>query len=214
MRRSLRLFGFIALVVGVTAASHSEASAAVNAVFLPAGWAAGGDPAHPNTQVDADTAGMAAGKCGANSLLLFRVRGSGEKYKTDRLGSWAGRAGARAIELGWNVRDMQAIYFAADLPIQSWERVVTAPGAVMDDFARYRNDAVKSAAAVRKQLTNAHDRCPQRRILVAGYSQGNIVLRWMFAALPLTVRNQIVSTDLVADPHRRSQRRWSPPDRA
>src|SRR4051794_34606165 len=84
------------------------------------GWAPGGDPAKPSSQVTADANAIAsdrAGECGANSLLLYRVRGSGQiagrggtAPSADSLGNWTSAAGWAATRAGWRVRDMASSY--------------------------------------------------------------------------------------------------------
>jgi hypothetical protein len=49
-------------------------------------------------------------------------------------------------------------------------------------------------------LVRAYNRCKQRSILIAGYSQGNIVLREIVPYLPPALRRQIRRIDLIADP--------------
>lgn len=196
------------LTASTTAGTFEEraarADAASAASYLPAGWAPGGTPTNPGSQISADKfVTIEHSECGANSLLLFRVRGSGQSYGTDSLGGWANGAGVRAIKLGWNVRDMQAIYPAPGVPLSSLVKALAggvATASALLDFKNYRDVAKNSAPAVRQELIDAYNRCPSRKILISGYSQGNIVLRTFLTELPASVQQQIVSTDLVADP--------------
>lgn len=160
---------------------------------LRPGWATGGRPGAPGLQVAADIQQMPA-DCGVNAALLFRVRGSAEDFGTDALGIWAYAAGQRLIVRGWRVRDMQAIYAAPRIPFSA-----LLLGRV-DELKRFRDTATQAAPRVKAQLVAAYERCPQRRIVIAGYSLGNIVLRYVVPTLPERIRRQIVSVDLVADP--------------
>lgn len=162
------------------------------AAALPPGWAQGGKPSAPGTQVYADKQAMPAG-CDSNAALLFRVRGSGEDFGKDKLGQWADGAGRALIRAGWQVRDMQAIYPAYHVPMIE---LLAEP----KQLKRYRDNATEWAPRVRKQLEEAWERCKKRTILIAGYSLGNIVLRYVIPALPKGAREQIVSVDLFADP--------------
>lgn len=176
-------------------------TAAVAAVMLtsaaladqPPGWAPGGSPGSPGSQEFADRKDMPR-NCSPNSALLFRVRGSGEDYGSDRLGQWASAAGDVMIRGGWRVRDMQAIYPAPEVP--PFGVMITKPAVLK----RYRDVATKWAPRVRAQITSAYKRCKVRSILLAGYSQGNIVLRAVIPKLPVKIRSRIVSVDLFADP--------------
>jgi hypothetical protein len=218
MRRVIRL-GLL-LITLTAALSMAEAA---QATLAPPGWALGGDglgttQASAQSQVDADQQ-TAASTCFSNSALLFRVRGSGDGYgNNDHLGGWALAAGSRLIAKGWNVRDMQAIYDAPSVPFSLiWSDLVTAsqanvllrPAAFLVAIAKipgrfkvYRDVASSQWSAVRDQLTSAAARCAQRKIFIAGYSQGNIILRYVLggANLAQQVRDQIAHVDLVADP--------------
>jgi hypothetical protein len=160
---------------------------------IPAGWAPGGTPRSPASQIIADRNHMPAG-CGENAALLFRVRGSGESWGTDRLGRWTSAAGATLIRNGWQVRDMQAIYSAPDVPPISV--AVFAPSSLR----RYRDTASREWVTVRDHLQEAHTRCPKRRILVAGYSQGALILRYVIRKLSNSARARIAAVYLVGDP--------------
>ena len=188
------------------------------------GWADGGD-GHDATsrgarsQVGADNE-HAARLCAQNAALLFRVRGSGNGYGDgDKLGGWSLAAGTRLISRGWNVRDMQAIYDAPGVPLDDVGAAFTRAASVKPVALRpaalvaagiyagaklkvFRDVATAQWAQVRDQLVSAADRCPQRKILVVGYSQGAIVLRSVLNAgnLPERVRAQIAHVDLLADP--------------
>jgi hypothetical protein len=174
---------------------------------LPAGWAAGGTAANPQSQVDADST------CASNSVLLFSARGSGDVYGGDiarnKVGAWTQGAGIELIHEGWDVRDLQAIYPAP--PVPSWKQLVTAivagggltaksATAVALIVKQFRDVASNSWQTVEDELNAAYNRCPTRKILLAGYSQGAILLRYIVPRLPLPVRNRIVSVDLFADP--------------
>lgn len=163
------------------------------AAALPPGWAEGGSPSAPGKQIAADKAAMPA-DCAENAALLFRVRGSGEDYGRDRLGTWAYSAGRTLIKAGWRVRDMQAIYPAFDTP--SLPAALARPAVLKE----YRDVATKWALRVREHLEQAWERCKKRTILVAGYSLGNVVLRYVLPKLPRAARDRIASVDLFADP--------------
>ena len=75
-RRRLALAAVLA-AAAVSGAGLSSASTRGATETLPAGWAAGGQATDPQSQVDADTT------CGANSVLLFTARGSGDIYGGD-----------------------------------------------------------------------------------------------------------------------------------
>jgi hypothetical protein len=147
----------------------------------------------------------AASHCAANAVLLFRVRGTGEKYGTDRLGSWSATAGDGLIAKGWNVRDMQAVYDAPALPIigssgQFIDALIGGFGGVAAQVVAYRDVASREWRQVASQLTQAEARCPAREIIVAGYSYGALVLRYVIHSLSAAVLRQIAHVDLVADP--------------
>lgn len=161
--------------------------------LLRAGWAPGGKPSSPASQVTADRQHTTTG-CASNAALLFRVRGSGEGYGTDHLQAWTDLAGRKLISKGWQVRDMQAIYPAGDLP--DIASALDHPSLLK----RYRANATRWAPLVKAQLQAAYDRCPQRMILASGYSLGGIILRYVIPTLPRKVRDRIVRVDLVADP--------------
>jgi len=173
----------------------------------PPGWAEGGDTRDARDQVRADQR-HAAADCGTNSALLFRVRGSGEPYGRDLLGRWAFDLGNDLIAKGWRVRDMQAVYSAPKVPLaQVAQEVFSRRRAWPVALARlavalkgYRDVATRESADVVLQLERAHRRCRQRVIFVAGYSQGNIVLRRALPALSRAARSKVASVDLVADP--------------
>jgi hypothetical protein len=164
-------------------------SAQTAAASVPPGWAPGGTPSHPTGQQTADKMHMPA-YCGTNSVLLFRVRGSGEGYGSDRLGAWTANAGRALIDRGYNVRDMQAIYSAPAVPFSVKPTT----------WVHYRTVATREAPGVEGQLVRAYNRCKQRLILIAGYSQGSIVLREIVPHLSLALSRQIRRIDLIADP--------------
>lgn len=163
--------------------------AAAAAKTDPAGWAPGGNPLKPTQQDTADNQHM-PGNCASNSVLLFRVRGSGESYGTDQLGHWAYAAGKAAIARGYNVREMQAIYSAPGVPFSlrpsTWEH--------------YRTVDSREYQAVEGQIVRAYNRCRQRQILLAGYSSGGIIIRELVPHLPPATLRQIRRIDVVADP--------------
>jgi len=172
------------------------------------GWAPGGKTSDPRDQERADAAHIRdPGECADNSILLFRVRGSSEipgSATKDRLGAWAGAAGNELIHRGWEVRDMQADYPAPGLPLWQVGAGLTGnPVAVaiaLKALKDYRDVATRSWPAVKDMIVNAYNRCPQRTILLAGYSLGGIVLRYVVPRLPASVRARIARIDLVADP--------------
>ena len=151
-----------------------------------------GDPANPITQYRADRADPLA--CSTNSLLVFRVRGSGEGYGSDRLAAWSEAVVRTAVDHGWRVRELQGIYPAPGAP--SRLQVALHPGAVR----AYVRASERAGPVIRRAIVHAYARCPSRPMLVAGYSSGNIVLRLALPGLPARVRAMIRSVDLVADP--------------
>lgn len=160
-------------------------------VNLPARWARDGRKERPLSQVAADKAAMPAG-CGRNAALLLRVRGSGEKYGADDLGAWTFSAGTVLIRNGWQVRDMQAMYSAPDVPPITPAGVASLKG--------YRDVATREWAAVRDQIEGAYRRCQQRLILISGYSQGGLILRYVIRNLSEDARERVAGVYLVADP--------------
>ena len=203
MRR--RQIGFVlgpvaALALAAVAVAPSPAA---NPPAKP-GWATGGSPADPLSQYVAD-ARYAARECAPNTLLLFRVRGSGEvpgSRTNDHLGIWTRAAGEAAIRKGWRVRDLQADYEAPKLPLDEVvERLKNYDLiGVWKALAIYRDVAKVSWRNVRGTLVSAYERCKQRKIVVSGYSQGALVLRYVLPNLPGYVRAQIQHVDLVGDP--------------
>jgi Cutinase len=194
----------VCAVAGLAGAICFASSA--QAAIVAAGWASRGRPDLPRTQAIADAATMPA-ECGDNAVLLFRVRGSGEENGTDRLGQWTFVAGTALIKKGWRVRDLQAEYPAPKVPItKAIAALALGPGALPAEIGiwkTYRDAASGSWQGVAAALIAAHDRCPQRRILVAGYSQGGIILRYVFRRLAESrpdILNAVRSVDLVADP--------------
>lgn len=196
----------MATVVAAGTAATSSDSASVK--LAPPGWAEGGTPANPASQIAADRS-HARAECADNTLLLLRVRGSAERPGFDRLGGWTAAAGEAAIVKGWRVRDMQADYRAPALPLAQLGIEVAAafveknPSALLAAVKRvksYRDVASRSWRSVRDQIVAAYERCPKRTILLAGYSYGGIVLRYVVRNLPASVRAKIIRVDLVADP--------------
>jgi uncharacterized membrane protein YgcG len=192
----------IALLAGIAGVTPSTADAQGT---LPAGWAPGGNPDSAKSQVQADDTSMPS-FCASNSILLFRARGTGESYGSDRLGAWTSAAGDALIAKGWNVRDMQAVYDAPPLPVLgSWQNVAKTllfgVGGVAQQVIAYRNVAKSEWQQVANQLNHAYDICPQRKIIIAGYSYGALLLRYVIPHLANSpVLRQIVHVDLVADP--------------
>lgn len=138
--------------------------------------------------------------------MLFRARGSGETPGKDKLGRWAYAAGTALIAKGWRVRDMQADYSAPPVPLEEIAADVADNG-ISNGLRKgalrlkhYRDVATDEAPSVRAQLEGTYDRCPQRRILLAGYSQGAILLRTVVPKLRKAVRAQISTVDLLGDP--------------
>jgi hypothetical protein len=169
---------------------------------LPPGWASGSATAsEPSRQVSDDTT------CGTNSVLLFSARGSGDsygaKFEHNRVGGWAQGAGIELIHEGWNVRDLQAIYPAPGVPsfpTLAKAMLVGGTTAVALVLKDYRDAATNSWKSVMAELEAAYGRCPSRPILLAGYSQGAILLRYIVPRLPAAILGKIVSVDLIADP--------------
>lgn len=189
----------VVLVVGGAVAAESR-----GALASP-GWAAEGSPSSPASQFAAD-AKYASAECAENTLLLYRVRGSGELPGSDKLGYWASALGAAAIAKGWRVRDLQASYEAPKVPLDEVVHSVYSLNPAISAvkiwkaLATYRDVAKISWPAMKSTLVTAYHRCPQRRIAVSGYSQGALVLRYLVRNLPPEVRAQIVEVDLVGDP--------------
>lgn len=202
----MRYFLLCAFAGAVVLAAGAFARQSVLAP-LPAGWAVGGTATNPQSQVSSDTS------CGSNSVLLFSARGSGDKYGGDlqhnKIGAWTQGAGIELIHEGWNVRDLQAIYPAP--PVPSFKEIALAvlkygglntrsAAAVALIVKQFRDVASNSWQAVKAQLEAAYNRCPNRKILLAGYSQGAILLRYIAPRLSAQIRQRIVSVDLFADP--------------
>ena len=181
-------------------------AASASASAVEPGWAPRGHPSLPNTQYIADAAlGASPAECGPNAIVLFRVRGSGEEYGSptkDKLGQWTGALGNALIRRGWRVRDLQARYSAPAVPIAQAGLAAARrnPAAVYAIIKSYRDVASREWSSVRSDLIAVARRCSQRKIAIAGYSQGGIILRYVLTRLPVDVQNQIVSVDLVADP--------------
>jgi hypothetical protein len=173
---------------------------------LKSGWAPEGNIYNPRDQERADAAHIHdAGECAPNSVLLFRVRGSGEQPGSDFLGAWTASAGNALITGGWRVRDLQADYPAPALPLPQIAIALISrnPFAVLGALASlksYRDAVTRTWPSVRDMLVNAYNRCPQRTIAVSGYSLGGIVLRYVIPNLPARVRAKIARIDLIADP--------------
>lgn len=195
LRAATIALGLMLVTVPVVGASQAATGP------LPAGWAPGGSSADPSSQVREDTL------CGPNSVLLFSARGSGDLYGGDfahnRVGSWTQAAGNALGNAGWQVRDLQAIYSAP--PVPSFGTIVKAAllggnGRVVLIGKSYRDAVSVSWQSVRSELNAAYLRCPSRPILLAGYSQGGILLRYIVPHLPAGIVKRIVSVDLIADP--------------
>ena len=175
---------------------------------LPPGWAKPNASAtSPKDQIAADTS------CGSNSVLLFSARGSGDQYGAafakNKIGAWTQGAGLVLIKNGWNVRDLQAIYPAPPVPsfTQIAKAVIAGGGvnaksgtAVALIVKTFRDAASNSWQSVKAELEAAYARCPTRKILLAGYSQGAILLRYIVPRLGPKILAQVVSVDLIADP--------------
>jgi len=153
--------------------------------------------------------------CGSNSVLLFSARGSGDEYGAplarNKVGAWTQGAGIELITEGWNVRDLQAIYPAPSVPSFGQIAKAAAAGALVRGapgataavgliVKQFRDSASGSWQSVKGELEAAHTRCPARKILLAGYSQGAILLRYIIPRLAPTILKQVVSVDLFADP--------------
>lgn len=186
----------LAVALGAVGLVHAGGSAKP----LPAGWAPGGRASDPQSQVKADTT------CGPNSVLLFSARGSGDKYGADfghnRIGQWTQFAGHVLGHRGWSVRDLQAIYPAPPVPFAKLAAAVVAgsPAGAALVLKDYRDAVSSSWRSVKEELVAAHRRCPSRPILLAGYSQGGILLRYVIPSLERAILRKIVSVDLFADP--------------
>jgi hypothetical protein len=140
-------------------------------------------------------------------VLLFSARGSGDVYggnlAHNKVGVWTQGAGIKLISEGWNVRDLQAIYPGP--PVPSFPKVANAallggPTAVALIAKNYRDAASNSWQSASAELAAAYARCPGRPILLAGYSQGAILLRYIVPRLPAKILAKIASVDLIADP--------------
>lgn len=197
----------VLLLVAACVVGLGRSAGAASAGVLPPGWAGGGSAAGPQTQVVADTS------CGANSVLLFSARGSGDQYGAllakNKIGAWTQGAGIVLIKNGWNVRDLQAIYPAP--PVPSFTKIAAAviagggltaksAAAVALIVKQFRDAVSGSWRSVKAELEAAYQRCPGRKIMLAGYSQGAILLRYIVPRLNQQILKQIVSIDLFADP--------------
>jgi Cutinase len=189
------------VVIGAVLVAGALVQAAPSHKPLPAGWAPGGTASNPPSQVKHDTT------CGPNSVLLFSARGSGDKYGAgfadNRIGQWTQFAGNVLGHRGWSVRDLQAIYPAPGVP--SFAKLAAAvlaggPAGAALVLKDYRDAPAKSWHSVRGELKAAYRRCPSRPILLAGYSQGAILFRYVVPRLPSTILHKIISVDLIADP--------------
>jgi len=183
-----------AAAIVVVNAAWAPTLHAQSSVLARPGWATGGTPTDPASQIAADEK-YARADCAANTLLLFRVRGSGEQAGSDKLGAWAFAAGQAAIKKGWRVRDMQGDYPAPNLPTLTVNIAHDAAA-----LKRYRDVATNSWPSMKTTLIAAYNRCPQRKMLIAAYSQGALVMRYVIRSLPSNVRAQVAQVDLLGDP--------------
>jgi Cutinase len=218
---------FVCLALLCGAAATLGARAADRASAARAGWAPNEEWSvrpgqQPAEQLKAD-ARYARRNCASNTLLLYRVRGSGahpgldnfgKDPRGDKLGEWMWGLGTAAIAKGWQVRDLQADYPAPTVPLVKSFVDVLANGSRSNGAAalasdavdlyrtwkRYRDVASKSWPKVAQTLVEAASFCRDRRIIVAGYSLGALVLRYVMPRLPTSVARQIVAVDLFGDP--------------
>jgi hypothetical protein len=211
MRRgsaAIALTGVLAATLTVAVLAASAAARPAGSPF-PAGWAPGGKATDPASQIAADTS------CGSNSVLLFSARGSGDQYGAalgkNKIGAWTQGAGIELIHEGWNVRDLQAIYPAPPVPSFGKLAKAAAAGALVRSAAgataaialvakQFRDVVSGSWQSDKQELEAAYNRCPNRKILLAGYSQGAILLRYIIPRLDPAILKQVVSVDLFADP--------------
>ncbi|WP_217924820.1 cutinase family protein [Miltoncostaea oceani] len=162
-----------------------------------AGNAPGGKISKPSTQWLADKNDPQA--CADNAVVLLTVRGSGARYGDvfedgrDHTLEWLVAARKQAIARGYRVRHLQWIYHANPLPLH----IGVAAG---EPVSRYLRDAKTVPPAQIRLLGQASRRCPNRPILIGGFSQGNIQLRAAMPKLGVKVVNAIRSVDLIADP--------------
>lgn len=171
------------------------------------GWAEGGTPNNPHSQRQADER-YAVTECAHNTALLFRVRGSGEEYGQDILGHWTYRVGEDLIAKGWRVRDMQAVYSAPKVPLDSIKGlgndvVALNPQALKRFYMAwrdFRDVATRESNSVSDQLERAYRRCKKRTIFISGYSQGGIVLRYVVPSMTRQSKEMVGRIDLIADP--------------
>jgi hypothetical protein len=133
----------------------------------------------------------------------------GGDFAHNKIGQWTQYAGNTLIQNGWNVRDLQAIYPAP--PVPPWTEIAKAviaggglttksAAAVALIIKTFRDAVSNSWQAVKAELEAAYARCPGRKILLAGYSQGAILMRYVVPRLDPKILAQIVSVDLFADP--------------
>lgn len=205
--RSVRLKSTVRLAMSLAVTMATLVFAVhASARTVDAGWARGGNERGYDygSEYAADEALAAnATECGSNTVLLFRVRGSGERYDgRDRLRQWATASGHALINKGWRVRSLQAIYPAPTVPIAEAGRAAARlnPLAVILAVKRFRDAASRSWPQVKTKLVQSARRCPQRKIVLSGYSQGAIILRYVLPRLPAEIRGRILAVDLVADP--------------
>ena len=210
-----RTGALLLLVLTLTTLAAAPTTPANAATLVASGWANGASPSAPYLQQISSDERYASSQCGENSALLFRIRGSGAGYGLgpgsgrDALANWSFGAGNRLISKGWRVTDMQAVYDAPPVPFSKLTenfkkfKGPLAPIAISrsaNDLKNYRDTATKQWPQVANQLTAAARRCDKRKIVIAGYSQGGIVLRYLVRSLPRDVRDQIAHIDLIADP--------------
>ena len=78
--------------------------------------------------------------CTSNSVVLFRVRGSGEATGTDKLSQWAAAARVALEDKGWKVTSLQGNYDAPKLPSLSSVPPMPMAGVILA-MKRYRDIA-------------------------------------------------------------------------
>jgi Cutinase len=152
--------------------------------------------------------------CGSNRVLLYHLQGSGESPgKKDNLKAWENAARAAAERQGWAVDTASPSsddYQPPNLPIGrlieegvigvKFGGIAGGAAAVFHVLKPYRDAATHAWPGVKGQLESAYRACPQRKIVLAAYSMGAIVIRYLDKHLDRSVWNQVVHVDLVGDP--------------
>ena len=141
-----------------------------------------------------------------NLVLVFMVRGSGEDYVAGRFDArgtnhlvkiYLPHLSANLRARGYRVYAREGIYPALGVDaIAPWG--LFGHGLIAD----YINSAWGSGTSLANQVATSISHCPQRRIVIAGYSQGGVAIRAMLHTLASTHPGYLASiahVDLIAD---------------